>query len=407
MMDRATVFNVRVLEVDEPELPASPPVDVTVAGGYIESITPTAGDTPEGIDGQGRWVLPGLVNAHNHLYSKELRNPTPGNDLKTMRQLIDRRDEAVTLAVMMRNAWHEMAQGILVIRDLGARHGLNTRLAEIFAQQTLYGPVVIAAGRPIVMTGGHVSTFGREADGPAECRKAVREQRKAGAEVIKIMVSGGLSGFPEEDYTVLEYTTEELTAITDEARKLGLPTCAHAFGADAVRAAVGAGVDSIEHGVHLSDEVIGLMVANGTSYVPTMANMARIASPSMNREPRAIARMELFTNEIVSPQIDSVRKAIKAGIKIGIGTDSTGTYLEEITALQNAGLSTQQIIRSATSVGAAICNTNAGLIAPGKRALFNLYETDPRLDVTTLVDPGASFVHDRLFTRDKITALLN
>ena len=247
MITQTRVYDVRILSVEDPGIPVSPPVDVDVADGRIVSITPSVGARPGGIDGGGQFLLPGLINSHDHLYSKELRSPTAGNDLRTMRRLIDRRDEALTAAVMIRNAWEEMAQGVLVVRDLGARHGLNTHVAGIFDRRILPGPVVVACGRPIVMTGGHVSTFGREADGPAECRKAVREQRRAGARVIKIMASGGLSNFPHESFDVPEYTGEELSAITAEARGLGLPTCAHAFGADAVEAAVGAGVDCIEH----------------------------------------------------------------------------------------------------------------------------------------------------------------
>jgi imidazolonepropionase-like amidohydrolase len=402
MAEHTTICNVRVLAVQDPGIPVSPAVDVGVEDGRIVSISPSAGVNANGIDGGGQFLLPGLVNAHDHLYSKELRSPTAGNDLRTMRQVIDRRDEALTVAVMIRNAWAEMAEGVLIVRDLGARHGANTRVAEIFSRRIMPGPVVVASGRPIVMTGGHVSSFGREADGPDECRKAVREQRKAGAGVIKIMASGGLSNFPHENYTVSEYTDEELVAIVGEAKKLGIPSCAHAFGADAVAGAVRAGVNSIEHGIHLTDEAIEMMIDNGTSYVPTMANMQRIASPTLTTTAGSSERAERFAAEVVAPQIDSVRRAIAASIRIGVGTDSTGTYLEEIVALQNAGMSTEHIIRAATLDGAAICHAQAGVILPGRPALFNLYASDPRDDVTALVEPTAVFVHDRFLMRDAI-----
>lgn len=405
MNDRLSVCDVRVLSVQDPGIPVSPLVDVEVTHGRIVSITPSADTLPGSINGRGRFLLPGLVNAHDHLYSKELRNPTTGNDLRTMRRLIDHRDEALTVAVMIRNAWAAMAEGVLVVRDLGARHGLNTRVAEIFSRRVVPGPLLVAAGRPIVMTGGHVSSFGREADGPDECRKAVREQRRAGARVIKIMASGGLSNFPHEDYGVSEYSPEELTAITHEAHKLGLPTCAHAFGADAVEGAVRAGVDSVEHGVQLTDEVLEMMASRGTSYVPTMANMQRIASPAMNTAPGTSERVELFAREILAPHRDSVRSAMAAGIKIGIGTDSTGTFQEEITALRDIGMPPEQIIRAATCDGAAICGTDAGIIAEGRPALFGLYASDPRKDVATLVEPTAVFVWDRLYEKDALVAM--
>lgn len=400
---RITITGVRVVDVMSPELKATDPVSIEIADGTIVSISTTSRTGTDVIDGAGQLLLPGLVNSHDHLYSKELRHPTPGHDLRTMRQLIDRRDEATTVAVMIRNAWHAMAQGILTVRDLGARHGLNTQVAAIFSSQIVPGPLLIASGRPIVMTGGHVWTFGRESDGPSECRRAVREQRKAGARVIKIMASGGLSNYPQEDYSVPEFTSEELDAIIGEAHKLGLPTCAHAFGTDAIESAVRAGVDSIEHGVHLDDGVIEMMVSNETSYVPTIANMRRIASSEMNAEDESANRIDLFDREVVAPQAASVRRAIEAGIKIGIGTDSTGTYLEEILALREVGMPETQIVRAATSDGATICRSGTGVIEPGRPALFNLYETDPRSDATKLVEPTSVFLRDRLFARNQLT----
>ncbi len=404
-VSRIALTGVRILQVDTPGIAETEPTTVTVHDGRIVGVGDTPTDADRIVDGDGRYVLPGLVNAHDHLYSKEMRTPGNGMDIRALRQTIDGRDASTTLAVMLRNAWRSMRQGALIVRDLGARHGLNTRLASIIADGLVPGPLVLAAGRPIVMTGGHVSTFGREADGPDECRKAVREQRKAGAKVIKIMASGGVSNYPHEDYTVCEFTDAELSAITSEARKLGLPTCAHAFGRDAVDGAIRAGVDSIEHGVHLDPATIRTMVANRISYVPTMANMRRIASPEMNAAAGVPERTGVFMRDIVEPQRESVAAAIEAGVRIGLGTDSTGIYGEEITAAIDAGMSTEQVIRAATIDGAAICQVDAGVIAPGKLALMALYETDPRSDPSALVAPSAVFTSGDLFEQEELRKL--
>jgi imidazolonepropionase-like amidohydrolase len=398
----AVLSRVRVVRVDAPGLPVSDLVDIVVEGDRIAAIVPHAQEPDGRIDGGGRYLLPGLVNAHDHLYSKELRVPAPGMDLAAIRRLIDTRDEVETFAVMVRNAWEEMAQGVLVIRDLGARHGINTRLAAVFREGILPGPHIVAAGRPIVMTGGHVWTFGREADGPDECRRAVREQRKAGARVIKVMASGGLSNFPQEDYTICEFTDLELAAIVDEAHKLGLPACAHAFGADAVEAAVRAGIDSIEHGVHLTDSIVSDMAEANISYVPTIANMQRLASPDLNQTAGVPERAERFRLEIVEPQEASVRRAVAADVKIGVGTDSTGTYAEELEGFAAAGMSTEQAIRAATVDGAAICRVDAGVIEEGRLALFTLYDDDPRDELKRLNEPAAVFVRDRLFEQSDL-----
>jgi imidazolonepropionase-like amidohydrolase len=402
----SVVNSVRIIQVGAAGLPLDGPTDIHVVGGRIAAVGSAPGTVTERFDGGGRYALPGLVNAHDHLYSKELRFPDPGMDIRVMRALIDTRGPSATLAVMLRNAWASMAEGVLVVRDLGARHGVNTDLARIIADGIVPGPAIVPAGRPIVMTGGHVWTFGREADGPDECRRAVREQRKAGAQVIKVMASGGVSNYPHEDYKVCEFTDDELVAIASEAKKLGLPTCAHAYGEDAVAAAVKAGIDGIEHGVHLGESTIAAMVAAGTSYVPTMANMQRIASPEMNQAAGVPERSEVFTREIVEPQRRSVARAIDAGVRIGVGTDSTGFYLDELRELRTAGMNVEQLIRSATIEGAKICRVPAGVIEPGRLALFSLYEQDPREDLDLLVAPSAVFCSGALFEVSEIKRLV-
>ena len=396
------IRGLRVIAVDEPGLPVSDPTDVISRSGEIVEITSHRRDVDESIDGGGRFALPGLVNAHDHLYSKELRNPDAGMDIRAMRRAIDDRDVPATLAMMLANAWREVAEGVLVIRDLGARHALNTHLARVIDEGIVRGPQIVPAGRPIVMTGGHVWTFGREADGPDDCRRAVREQRKAGARVIKVMASGGVSNYPHENYTVSEFTDVELRAITSEAQKLGLPTCAHAYGQEAVEAAVDAGIDGIEHGVHIDDETIAKMVRNRVDYVPTMANMRRIASPEVNEAAGVPERAEIFSREIVDPQHRSVRAAVAAGVRIGVGTDSTGSYLEEIESLIGAGMTAEQVIRAATIDGARICRVNAGLVAPGRLALMALYDDDPRRDPSQLVRPSAVVIGDSIFEHSEV-----
>lgn len=394
-----TIAGVRWIDVESAGLPSTDPLDIDIVEERVAGVRPAVGGD------SGRFMLPGLVNAHDHLYSKELRNPDPGMDISAMRRRIDTRDKVRTFAVMLRNAWAAMAEGVLVVRDLGARHGVNTKLASSIAEGIVPGPTVVAAGRPIVMTGGHVWTFGREADGPDECRRAVREQRKAGARVIKVMASGGLSNYPHEDYTVSEFTRHEVEAITDEARKLGLPTCAHAFGADAIETTVRAGIDSIEHGVHLAPDIVEVMAEVGISYVPTIANMRRIASPDMNEQAGQVERADRFRREIVEPQAASVRRAVEAGLRIGLGTDSTGTYREELLALLECGLTAEQVIRAATVDGESICRVDPARAEVGSAARFCLYDRDPRSDVSRLVEPVAVVSGPRFYETVGLTRL--
>lgn len=350
------------------------------------------------VDGDGRYVVAGRVNAHDHLYSHELRTPRAGLNLAAMRAWIDARAQAETLMVMLRTALDQLAHGVTLIRDLGAVHGLNTVLARMVADGLVPGPAVVAAGRPIVMTGGHVWTFGRESDGPWACRQAVREQAKAGARVIKIMASGGLSHYPAEDFTVTQFTDDELAATIDEAHRVGLPACAHVFGAEAVERVVRLGIDVIEHGVEITDATLAAMAHRKVPYVPTLSNMRRIASREYNALADTPERTAILTEKVVGPHRDTVRRAIAAGVSIAVGTDSTGSYREELECLQSLGMTPQQLLAAATVNGAELCREPAGLLEPGRRADFTLHADDPLVDPLLLVEPDYVFCRGALLS---------
>ena len=395
------IRNVRVIDPSS-ELSKSPVRDIHVEDDRVNLVTEPKESSPPDvvIDGDGRFALPTLVNAHDHLYSHELAQPHPGLDLAEMRRHLDARDPSHTLGVMIRAAWTELAHGIGVIRDLAAPHGLNIAVARLFDRGVLPGPVVVAAGRPIVETGGHCWALGREADGPWDCRKAVREQAKSGARVIKIMASGGLSHFPDEDFRLAQFTMDELAHIVDEAQSLGLATCAHAFGADAVARAVSAGVDAIEHGVEISDDTLQEMKHRGVAYVPTLTNMERVASRDFNELAGNPDRASVLSSGVVEPQHDTFRRAVQIGLRVGIGTDSTGNYLEEALRMESLGMSPAAVVYAATAEGARICGEGEGRIVEGSPATFSLYREDPRVDLEVLTSPDVVIVRGSEFKMD-------
>jgi imidazolonepropionase-like amidohydrolase len=368
---------------------------ITVTGSVIASITPAAdapaegaaGPQPAVLDADGRYAVPGMVNAHDHLYSHELRDPLPGQGIAGMRALLDARSDAETLLRMLSAARAELACGITAIRDLGAPAGLNTVLAGLLDREVVTGPAVLASGRAVVMTGGHVWTFGREADGPWDCRRAVREQAKAGARVIKIMGSGGLSHYPAEDFTAAQFTDRELAAIIDESHRAGLPCCAHVFGADAVARVVRLGVDCVEHGVQIDPATLDLMAERGVGYVPTLTNMERIASAEYNSRAGTPERSEVLTAGVVRPHRDTVRRAIAAGVRIAVGTDSTGSYPEELRRLSDLGLSSVQVLAAATVAGAEVLRIPGGRIAVGQPADLALHRANPLQRLESLTAP--------------------
>jgi imidazolonepropionase-like amidohydrolase len=305
-----------------------------------------------------------------------------------MRQLLDARSQSKTLLRMLASAQAQLRTGITMVRDLGAPSGLNTVLADLLARGVADGPKVLASGRAIVMTGGHVWTFGRESDGPWDCRRAVREQAKAGATVIKIMGSGGLSHYPAEDFTATQFTDEELAAVIDESHRAGLPCCAHVFGADAVERVVRLGVDSVEHGVLITDDILAVMAERGVFYVPTLTNMERIASVEYNERAGAPERSAVLTEGVVQPHHDTVRRAIAAGVRVGVGTDSTGSYSQELQRLADLGMTPAQVLGAATVTGADLVGRPGGRILVGASADLALHRRDPlaRLDLLTQPD---------------------
>lgn len=369
-------------------------VTLVVASGSIRELRLGTGAKADHKDASvGRWILPGLVNCHDHLYSHELRDPLKGMDLGQMRRWIDSRDPYDTLITMLEAAWAELQQGIALIRDLGAMHGLNTVVRRLIESGKVVGPRVVASGRPVVMTGGHVWTFGREADGPDECRKAVREQAKAGAEVIKIMASGGLSHYPAEDFTIRQYSDQELRAIIDEAHALGLRTCAHAFGQDAVERVVALGVDSVEHGIHIDDATLRTMADRGISYVPTLTNMERVASREFNDAAGQPRRSAELMEAVVIPQRETFSRAVRAGVRIGVGTDSTGDYGRELVRMSELGLPPAGVIKAATIDGAEICGVSSTTLAAGRPATLLVYDADPRDDLSRLTRPDLILIN--------------
>ncbi|MBD5654440.1 MAG: amidohydrolase family protein, partial [Candidatus Eremiobacteraeota bacterium] len=206
-------------------------------------------------------VVPGLINAHVHL---EMSGEAQTASVFVLTTPIQR------ALVAAENARKALESGVTTVRDLGSTENIAIDVRDAIAAGTTRGPNVVAAGRAICMTGGHGWFIGREADGPLDVRKAVREQRRDGADCIKFIASGGVltkGAVPG----IAQLSEDEMHAGVTEAHQHGMRCTAHAIGAGGITNAVRAGVDSIEHG-HLIDAAgIRLMVERGAYLVPTLA----------------------------------------------------------------------------------------------------------------------------------------
>jgi imidazolonepropionase-like amidohydrolase len=278
--------------------------------------------------------------------------------------------------------------GFTAVRTLGGRDGVDTALRDAQASGFLLAPRIVPANLAICMTGGHGAWIGREADGPEDVRKAVREQLKAGADCIKLIATGGVMT-PGVNPANQQLTDEEMRAGVDEAHKAGRKVAAHAHGADGIRGAVLAGVDSIEHGSLLTDELIKLMVARGTFYSVTLSSLDGFKqAPEGSVAEWAMAKARLMEVAMA----DSFVRAHKAGVRFVLGTDAGtpfnrhGDNAHELELMVRLGLDPVDGLRAATRNGAELLGKldDLGTIEPGKAADLVLCKGDVVGDVARL-----------------------
>lgn len=358
---------------------------VVIQGDRITQVggTPPAGATV--IDLGQVTLLPGLIDAHVHL-TGEIR---PGFELAAVRETDA--DQAFHGAA---NARKTLMAGFTTVRNLGAGDFVDVSLMKAIDRGEVEGPRIIPAGHAIGITGGHCDVTGFApgiavmdplhgvADGVAQVMQAVRQQAKYGAKVIKICATAGVLSF---DATVgaQQLSDDEMQAIVQEAGRHGLRVAAHAHGTEGIKAAIRAGVTSIEHGSMLDDEAIALMKQKGTWLVPTRALADLINKDALPAPIRAKA-------EYVMPLADaSFRKAVAAGVRIAFGTDAAvlphGMNAKEFAVYVKAGMSPIDAIRTATINGAELLGTpDRGEIAVGKLADLIAVPGDPLADITVL-----------------------
>jgi len=283
--------------------------------------------------------------------------------------------------------WLEQAleQGVTAIRDVGGTEHVDLALKRMVDQGIVAGPSMRAAGKYIIMTGGHGWQRGIEADGPHEVRKAARLQLKAGADVIKIMATGGIMT-PGTQPGSPQLTREEMAAAVEEAHKAGRTVAAHAEGREGIYNAILAGVDSIEHGYELDDEIIELMLERGTYLCPTLTCDIRIAErgTELGIAADSVDKMKHWIDHL----LDSFQRAHKAGVRVAAGNDAfaewvaVGDMASEIAAMVQYGMKPHDALIAATANAAELLQLpDEGVIGPGKRANLVVLDGDPLADI--------------------------
>lgn len=314
-------------------------------------------------------LTPGLMNLHDHISRKVLRDkPSSYPTSKRSKDLMAESKEYLLLHCV-HNAQAALKEGITWIQDYGLAGHTTIHLRRAIKEGLIKGPEICSCGMPICMTGGHTHANCREVDGPDEVMKAVRAEIKAGADIIKIMASGGLAHFPQEDPKYPEFTVKELKVAIDTAHDSGIQTAAHAYPTVAILRLLEAGIDSVHHGVMLTEECIKIMLEKKTTLIPTMSGLqGPYYLPDVS--PEDLKNKDILIERIFKPHAKSVKMAIDAGILVGTGTDSFGRLADEIRLIaEAAGETPIQAIGHATGIAAKIAaRPDIGLLEVGKRA---------------------------------------
>ena len=335
------------------------------------------------VEGAGRTLTPGLIDCHVHLcfdggadFAGEARELTA----------------ALSVVKAVRNAARQLERGVTTVRDLGGWGSSICEVAGAIERGLVPGPRVLAAGQALTITGGHGHNLGiaREVDGPDAVRRAVREEIRGGARVIKVMATGGvLTPGITADFTA--FTPEELAATVDEAHSWDRPVAAHAIGAGGIVQAVLAGVDSIEHGSQITAEAARLMKEAGTFHVATICAILGIVGHPDEVPAYAVEKATALAAE----QRDAFRRGVRAGVRHALGTDAGtpfnphGSAPRELVHMVGWGLTPLKAMRAATSDAAALLRLpDVGAVVAGMAADLCLYEGNPVERIETVLEPS-------------------
>ena len=367
---------------------------VLVEDGIIRRVADARERCPDGarsVDVGGRVLMPGLTDAHTHASgrvphtAKGAEEPLPG----------------VAEHFLQAELRDYLRFGVTTIRVCGSQGQLPQQARQAMRYGAFRGPRLLTCGKIVSATAPGGRFYGdmyREADGPDDVRRAVREQIRAGADFVKVMTTGARSN-ELEDPEPLQLTEPELAVVTEEAHRLGYRVAAHAEGLDGCAAAIRHGVDTIEHGMYLHrrPDLLEAMAAAGQVLVPTLSGyywMAGLGEAIDQATAQAEPEMPPVLSELAERNLAegaaSMRAARQAGVKIALGSDMSLAVGLEIQRMVHHGLTPAEVLVAATSTAAQALDLDEyiGTVASGKIADLIVVDGDPLADPQLLSDPA-------------------
>ncbi|MEV8370129.1 amidohydrolase family protein [Microbacterium sp. NPDC064584] len=377
----AVLANLRLIDGITPDVQEG--LAIVVRDGRIAEIVPQADAGPDATDLGGAYVMPGLINMHTHF---SLSLPGPGGDEVSAL-------EPHELALHMADgARRTLLSGVTTVRCVAEKGGADFALRRAIEAGHVPGPRIFTAGRALCCTGGH----GHDADDTVECdgadafARGVRSQVKTGADLIKLMISGGIAG-EHEQITTPQLTRDEMAAAISTAHAWGRKVTAHAGPAAIIAEAIELGLDCVEHGYELTPEVAAVMAARGVALVPTLV----------------VTRAGAFFDDLGVPpwmqerslgagprHLASYRYALEAGVDVLLGSDmppfwdfeGTSAVVRELEHMQAGGLAASGVVHAATAAPARWLDADdrVGVLAPGRFADLIAMPADPSADIAAL-----------------------
>ena len=346
------------------------------------------------IDLSNQFVLPGLIDSHTHILSQQEPN---------RREIAVTRTSEFSTLLGVEFGMRTLRAGFTSIRNVGGSRNAIFALRDAINQGVVLGPRIKAAGRGITPTGGHGDGGGFRddvfeephsgvCDGISECRRAVRTQVKYGADHIKYVATGGVLSLTATG-TEQQFTDEEQIALVQAAHAMGRKVAAHAHGKTGMMAALRAGVDSIEHGSYLDEEVADLFVQTGAYLVPTLIAGHTVERIASERPDFYIPEVRAKALEVGPIMRNALRIAHERGVKIAFGTDAGvndhGTNAYEAVLMNQAGMPERDILVSATVNAADLMGVLeiTGTIEAGKDADIIAVNGNPLDDISVLMQP--------------------